>query len=1189
VDDVGEKAVDTRQLVASDPELWLFTSVYRALEAGEIAPSQFLELLKADLRSDLNSRARSLAEDGNIALASLVKYGTVKAAEQNDFVFRSYQQEWWSLITSELQKLEERLEQHRTDLASEIVSEIEAQLFSTSEWIRQYRYDRATSVLEKCVEILRSGVEKVEKDLRAQRQQANSIVENARTHFQDCTPLHAGNVADSLARQLINQASELTLARRPDLEQIGQLTRLAMLLCDAQQSDESLIKQARDSCAEGYIVPISVTKQALEADEQAIVRADQILKNPSAEDPLPRVDPTAWHDREVYLNVGANILDKPILVGLLLRTDMALCPEPSNDERVWAPTRKKIQQEVDTLELKYEAQPTDTQQLQHWAALLLRAAKATLLSFPTWLPDSSQARKIHQYLTGYCLLYGDYLFSARRYDAARDYYMEAFQLNQDYLDLPVRDRVPNFLRSFGLDPLKISIEEKTPGTTVDRIEHWIGQAVGKLDDDRARYLVRVLLLADDVEDLQDAVNRLFSEPSSRFRLLCEKTAQLLGIQDVDDPAPIGTRLRQVLRAERQTLQQTFADLLHHSGTSQDWTQAYSLVQHLMASYKVDDTTLWVLDRLEALVGEALGYATTTRFEDRDNLVRRIENGASQIGKVILGSPTYLARCYLHGYVFKLWNAVKAMHDETRVAAAPELDFSVVKVHRLKGEKHECHIDVKNVGQTTAMQVIITPSIRDNRDIFVESSDEQYFTLASGQTKTISVPIRVVPPLTTESIDLEIAYELIDRDRKRHTGGTRIRVDLRPSSRFEPIAVLPYVTGGVVHDERVFVGRDQLIDGLIREVATSPHTNAALILGQKRSGKSSILYHLRKRSPKSVIPVIVSLHSVLLDSTRGDLIASLFEYIANAIVDECDQRNISIDELSWDVLIQPPGPAIQFERWLRRINGQMGLRPLILFDEFNELVARIENGLIPAEIMKKFKQLIEQGYFSCIIAGTDQMADALKRFANELAVSKPHWVDYLDAKSARKLIEDPIRLEDSSSRFSSDAVIDEVIGLTAGSPYLIQILCSRLVTYINDNQVAVVTGADLDRVVDASIAEADLSRFEFLCRYKEDPKNDDFDSILEGLFLFLLADETQKTGMASRQALLQRAPFVRVTDLERIANSLESRRVIEAVNPDGMQRYNMVVSLFQRWLTAKRPMDEARKRGFEQRLEEHHAS
>jgi len=567
----------------------------------------------------------------------------------------------------------------------------------------------------------------------------------------------------------------------------------------------------------------------------------------------------------------------------------------------------------------------------------------------------------------------------------------------------------------------------------------------------------------------------------------------------------------------------------------------------------------------------------------------LEQEATQIGADIVASPTYLARTYLLGCLFKLWHAIKAMHDEAKVVAKPELTFSIAKVHRLTTGKHECHADIANTGETTAAQIGLEFVTRDVKGITFGSCVPPLFSLAAGQTKTVSVPIKAADPATMpETIDVDIRFKFIDRERGKHTGEKRVRVDLRPSSEFVPILQNPYVTGGIVRSEQTFVGRDELIDSLIGEVALSPQTNAAIIFGQMRSGKSSILYHMRRRSPESVVPVLVSLQSLLVDSAQGDLVATLFDYIAGELVERFDERDISVEELTWKTLTQPPGPAIQFERWLRRVRDQTDLRPLIMFDEFTELLARIDEGWIPREIMKKFKQLIEQGYFSCIISGIDQMAHALNRFANELMVSKPLWVGYLEDVATRELIEDPIRLQDGSSRFSSKAVVSEIIDLTAGNPYLVQIICSRIVDYINLSKITTISGADLDRVVGELVAGTDLSLFHFLCRYKEDPDLDDQSTVLEGLVLFLLGDETQRTRFTPLNAILRRAPFVSMIDLEQVVNSLESRRVIEAVTEGGVQRYRIVVGLFQQWLAVKRPMDSARLHGFQQRLEEYDA-
>ena len=61
--------------------------------------------------------------------------------------------------------------------------------------------------------------------------------------------------------------------------------------------------------------------------------------------------------------------------------------------------------------------------------------------------------------------------------------------------------------------------------------------------------------------------------------------------------------------------------------------------------------------------------------------------------------------------------------------------------------------------------------------------------------------------------------------------------------------------------------------------------------------------------------------------------------------------------------------------------------------------------------------------------------------SELPISKPD--------EARRLIDEPIRIggRQGDSRYREQA-IDRILNLTAGSPFYIQIICNRLVEYMN---------------------------------------------------------------------------------------------------------------------------------------------
>lgn len=184
-----------------DPELWLFPTVYRALEDHQLSPEQFLNVLLDDLRlvSDPNAQSISLAESGDIALASLIAHGSVDAIESTDFKFTSDLQIWKDLIQSTLDELRDRFTTNRADLPVDLIGDIEVQTAIAVSWIEKHRYDRAATTLTDCDKTLMAGIEKIKKDRQTTRDRGNEMFGRARNYYQERAPLLAGVEADSLA------------------------------------------------------------------------------------------------------------------------------------------------------------------------------------------------------------------------------------------------------------------------------------------------------------------------------------------------------------------------------------------------------------------------------------------------------------------------------------------------------------------------------------------------------------------------------------------------------------------------------------------------------------------------------------------------------------------------------------------------------------------------------------------------------------------------------------------------------------------------------------------------------------------------------------------------------------------------------------------------------------------------------
>jgi hypothetical protein len=275
--------------------------------------------------------------------------------------------------------------------------------------------------------------------------------------------------------------------------------------------------------------------------------------------------------------------------------------------------------------------------------------------------------------------------------------------------------------------------------------------------------------------------------------------------------------------------------------------------------------------------------------------------------------------------------------------------------------------------------------------------------------------------------------------------------------------------------------------------------------------------------------------------------------------------------------------------------------LFLFDEFTALTEKIDEAVIDGTIMRLFKSLIEHGYFSCIICGLTEVYEAVKRYANQLAVSQPRQVDYLDPKAANELIQDPILLPDGRSRFNPPQIVEEVIDLTAGNPFYIQLFCQRLVDYMNQMEIERVTSADISEATRSLIQGPEridpVQQFDNLYTYKDDPKFDDQAAILEGLVVHLLAHETSTKPYAPVPAVYKHIEhFVTEDELDKTLGLLEQRRTIiqetdepakkrRSQQPLRARHYRIRVDLFRRWLLANRPVDAEVLRSFERKLKQ----
>ena len=254
-----------------------------------------------------------------------------------------------------------------------------------------------------------------------------------------------------------------------------------------------------------------------------------------------------------------------------------------------------------------------------------------------------------------------------------------------------------------------------------------------------------------------------------------------------------------------------------------------------------------------------------------------------------------------------------------------------------------------------------------------------------------------------------------------------------------LPINPYIAGNPVRDDKGFFGRREVADWVTREFL-NPSTNAIVVFGQRRIGKTSLLLHLRRSLPPDhFLPIYFDLQ----DQARlplGEVLGELADGVARRLkmpepdLDKFDHRGkhfqrVFLPEL-YAAIDRHVGP---------------GVRPILLFDEFEVLDTSEEGELLEGAAARTLHPFLRRlmredprlGFLFATGRSTEDLSGEVKT-SFKASLHKTIWV--LDRESAVRLI---LQAESNGTlTFQSDAV-HRILELTNCHPYLTQLLCQRI--------------------------------------------------------------------------------------------------------------------------------------------------
>ena len=594
-------------------------------------------------------------------------------------------------------------------------------------------------------------------------------------------------------------------------------------------------------------------------------------------------------------------------------------------------------------------------------------------------------------------------------------------------------------------------------------------------------------------------------------------------------------------------------------------------------------------QLQSILNIALDQCKQDAFEERERLYLQINSHCDRMLKEIEDNPTKLSVEEIYPVIQVIRNKVSEYLEKLYIDSMPQLTLRLpIESYVPDNRQFEVQISVTN-GQSCSpaesLELIFEEDgfVLNNPEIKLDSS------LRGGDTQILRVPMQVSEKvLHSQAFSLPVFAQYRTRTEDvRTTYVQNFSIRLNSGDEFKRIdnPYATYAEGGIVDAPEMFYGREDLIENFAK-IIQDPRTQSKsiVIYGQKRSGKSSILHHLKRKLQDCPDLLIVDLGNIgaILDEDSKihfsyQILWSILSRLEYAIEDKEEITGggtLNFRFSSAQSFYSHPSPFNlfrsefdQYKRRASRLKEWRNMRIVLLIDEFSYIYEQIVRGLIPESFMKSWKALLQENYFSVVLVGQDVMPKFKQRFPNEFGTTQDTRVTYLREEEAKKLIDEPIRIEGyhggqprNDSRYRERA-IERILDLTAGNPFYVQIVCNRLVEYMNRKHASLVTASDVEQVKDELVRDVNAlgqDKFDNLINSGDTSESaisdEDILSVLTTIAI------NSQTGSCNRHSIDCKT----LSSIETILQDLMRREVIER---EGAQSYRIRVGLFKEWLVA----------------------
>lgn len=461
--------------------------------------------------------------------------------------------------------------------------------------------------------------------------------------------------------------------------------------------------------------------------------------------------------------------------------------------------------------------------------------------------------------------------------------------------------------------------------------------------------------------------------------------------------------------------------------------------------------------LDSLLPILTNLRDSERVDLADDRLVYLNEAAVLLNRLSLQLPEFSPRIErtLVKELVKRWaGLVRSTIEELRGRAELRI---ILKTKRLvPNEQTSIVLEIQNIGRAAAENVM---AVLDENPAYTPLNMPPLIPLLPpGRARQIEF---VIAPAIADSFRLALTVTFDDRNQPDKAMAFADMVHLLPPAReFKPVAN-PYMPGTPLRpNSQLFFGREQLFGFIAENAGRRAHRNVLILVGQRRTGKTSALLRLAEHLPAHLLPVYIDCQSLGVVPGMPALLQEFAWLIADALA-------------LWEIELVVPEPSEWHEEPTRQFQRQFlpyvrSLLPpettlLLVFDEFEAFESLVDDHILPPTFFTYLRHLMQHSEgLNFIFVGTRRLEEMSADYWSVLFnIALYRKIDYLSAEAATRLISEPVQ----PNLIYDDLALDKILRVTAGHPYFLQLVCYTLVKRANGERTGYITISDVNAALD----------------------------------------------------------------------------------------------------------------------------